>query len=140
MIFARSSSPQTKEGRPHGRKTSCADTATPRSSLLSVPRVRRRRSSAVCSNADVFRLNFSHGTHEDHKKRYDIIRAIEKKVARPISVLADLQGPKLRLGTFADGRVQLATGDRFELDLDGGPGTQQRVSMPHAEVFKALSP
>jgi pyruvate kinase len=92
------------------------------------------------AGADVFRLNFSHGTHEDHKKRYDIIRAIEKEVARPISVLADLQGPKLRLGTFADGRVQLATGDRFELDLDGGLGTQQRVSMPHAEVFEALSP
>src|SRR6478752_3042887 len=115
MIFARSSSPQTKEGRPHGRKTSCADTATPRSSLLSVPRVRRRRSSAVCSNADVFRLNFSHGTHEDHKKRYDIIRAIEREVGRPIGVLADLQGPKLRVGTFTEGRVTLVTGAAFGL-------------------------
>src|SRR6476469_6727484 len=81
------------------------------------------------AGADVFRLNFSHGTHEDHKKRYDIIRAIEREVGRPIGVLADLQGPKLRVGAFANGRVQLATGDRFELDLEGSPRTQQRVSM-----------
>jgi pyruvate kinase len=59
------------------------------------------------AGADVFRLNFSHGTHEDHRKRYDIIRAVEKEMGRPIGVLADLQGPKLRLGTFADGRTQL---------------------------------
>jgi len=90
--------------------------------------------------ADVFRLNFSHGTHEDHKKRYDIIRAVEKQMGHPIGVLADLQGPKLRLGTFSDGRVQLAVGDAFELDLDGGPGSKGRVSMPHPEIFKALSP
>ena len=49
----------------------------------------------------MFRLNFSHGTHEDHKKRYDLIRAIEQEVGRPIGVLVDLQGPKLRVGTFA---------------------------------------
>src|SRR5215831_16188963 len=92
------------------------------------------------AGADVFRLNFSHGTHEDHRKRYDIIRAVEKEMGRPIGVLADLQGPKLRLGTFADGRAQLRAGDKFELDLRGGPGTQQRVSLPHAEIFQALSP
>src|SRR6478736_10237904 len=90
--------------------------------------------------ADVFRLNFSHGTHEDHKKRYDIIRTVERQVGRPIGVLADLQGPKLRLGTFSNGRVQLSVGDSFELDLDGGPGSQGRVSLPHPEIFKALSP
>ena len=92
------------------------------------------------AGADVFRLNFSHGTHEDHRKRYDIIRAVEKEMGRPIGVLADLQGPKLRLGTFADGRTQLRAGDKFQLDLHGGPGTQQRVSLPHAEIFQALSP
>lgn len=92
------------------------------------------------AGADVFRLNFSHGTHEDHRKRYDIIRAIEEETGRPIGVLADLQGPKLRLGTFSEGRVQLATGNRFGLDLHGGPGTAQRVSMPHPEIFRALSP
>ena len=55
------------------------------------------------AGADVFRLNFSHGTHEDHKKRYDMIRAIERDVGRPIGVLLDLQGPKLRLGTLRRG-------------------------------------
>jgi pyruvate kinase len=92
------------------------------------------------AGADVFRLNFSHGTHEDHRKRYDIIRAVERETGRPIGVLADLQGPKLRLGTFAEGRVQLATGDTFGLDLKGGPGTKQRVSLPHPEIFEALAP
>jgi len=92
------------------------------------------------AGADVFRLNFSHGTHEDHRKRYDIIRAVEKETGRPIGVLADLQGPKLRLGTFANGRTQLATGDKFDLDLQGGSGTQQRVSLPHPEIFQALAP
>ena len=92
------------------------------------------------AGADVFRLNFSHGTHEDHKKRYDLIRAIERDTGRPISVLADLQGPKLRVGVFAEGRITLATGAEFNLDLDGGPGTAERVSMPHPEIFQALSP
>jgi pyruvate kinase len=92
------------------------------------------------AGADVFRLNFSHGTHEDHKKRYDLIRAIEQDAGRPIGVLVDLQGPKLRVGTFAAGRVLLAAGAAFGLDLDGGPGDQQRVSLPHPEIFEALTP
>ena len=92
------------------------------------------------AGADVFRLNFSHGTHEDHKKRYDLIRAIERDTGRPIGVLADLQGPKLRLGTFSEGRVTLKTGDAFDIDLDGDPGDQQRVSLPHPEIFQALYP
>src|ERR1700750_3115037 len=68
------------------------------------------------AGADVVRLNFSHGTHPDHKARYDLMRAIEKDVGRPIGVLADLQGPKLRLGAFAHGKVTLATGAEFGLD------------------------
>jgi pyruvate kinase len=92
------------------------------------------------AGADVFRLNFSHGTREDHKKRYDLIRAIERDTGRPIGVLADLQGPKLRLGTFSEGRVTLKTGDGFDIDLDGGPGDQQRVGLPHPEIFQALCP
>jgi pyruvate kinase len=92
------------------------------------------------AGVDVFRLNFSHGTHEDHKKRYDIIRSIEKDVGRPIGVLVDLQGPKLRVGTFTTGRVTLTTGAKFALDLDGGPGGKERVSLPHPEIFQALSP
>lgn len=92
------------------------------------------------AGADVFRLNFSHGTHEDHKQRYDLIRKIEKDVGRPIGLLVDLQGPKLRVGTFAAGRVTLATGAEFTLDLDGGPGDERRISLPHPEIFQALSP
>ncbi len=92
------------------------------------------------AGVDLFRLNFSHGTHEDHKKRYDIIRSIEKDVGRPIGVLVDLQGPKLRVGTFATGRVTLTTGAKFAHDLDGGPGDKERVSLPHPEIFQALSP
>src|SRR5258708_39236861 len=90
------------------------------------------------AGADVFRLNFSHGTHEDHKKRYDLIRSIEKDVGRPIGILVDLQGPKLRVGTFNAGRVILTTGAKFGLDLDGGPGDTERVSLPHPESLQAL--
>ena len=63
------------------------------------------------AGADVFRLNFSHGTHDDHKQRLDTIRAIERDLGRPIGVLLDLQGPKLRIGTFAGGPIQLEAGD-----------------------------
>ena len=59
------------------------------------------------AGADVFRLNFSHGTHDDHQRRLDLIRAIEKDAGRPIGVLLDLQGPKLRIGTFAEGPIKL---------------------------------
>ena len=103
----------------------------------SSPEIIRRLFEA---GADVFRLNFSHGTHEDHKQRYDTIRAIERETGRPIGVLVDLQGPKLRVGAFADGRVTLDTGAAFGLDLDGGPGDERRVSLPHPEIFQALSP
>src|SRR3954470_6663928 len=93
------------------------------------------------AGADVFRLNFSHGTHEDHAQRYAIIRELERETGRPIGVLVDLQGPKLRVGTFAAGRVELATGASFRLDRDTRtPGDVTRVSLPHPEVFQALSP
>ncbi len=92
------------------------------------------------AGADVFRLNFSHGTHADHKQRFDIIRAVERDVGRPIGVLMDLQGPKLRVGTFAAGRIVLKKGALFDLHLDGGPGDEQRVSLPHPEIFRALAP
>src|SRR5215471_10824625 len=91
------------------------------------------------AGADVFRLNFSHGSHEDHKQRLETIRAVERERGRPIGVLLDLQGPKLRIGTFADGPVQLAAQAPFRLDLDTAlPGSQTRVSLPHPEIFAAL--
>lgn len=91
------------------------------------------------AGADVFRLNFSHGTHADHKQRLDTIRAIEIDSGRQIGVLLDLQGPKLRLGTFAKGPVVLKEGDAFRLDLDRDKqGDQTRAPMPHPEIFSAL--
>jgi pyruvate kinase len=92
------------------------------------------------AGADVFRLNFSHGTHEDHKQRLDTIRALEKEVGRPIGILMDLQGPKLRVGRFANGPVTLTAGQNFRLDLDKDkPGDQTRAPLPHPEIFAALS-
>jgi pyruvate kinase len=92
------------------------------------------------AGADVFRLNFSHGTHDEHRQRYELIRAVEEETGRPIGILMDLQGPKLRIGTFGAGRVTLKKGQRFRLDFDGGLGDESRVSMPHPEVFAALAP
>src|SRR5919199_3618483 len=69
------------------------------------------------AGADVFRFNFSHGSHAEHQARYDIVRAIERETGRPIAVLADLQGPKLRVGRLASGPIQLGTGETLRLDL-----------------------
>ena len=91
------------------------------------------------AGADVFRLNFSHGTHEDHKRRLDLIREVERDSGRPIGVLLDLQGPKLRIGTFPEGPIQLVEGKAFRLDLDTRtPGSAARVALPHPEIFAAL--
>lgn len=90
------------------------------------------------AGADVFRLNFSHGTHEEQKARYDIIREVEAEFDRPIGVLADMQGPKLRVGKFANGAEDLAEGQAFRLDLDKAEGDSKRVCLPHKEIFAAL--
>ncbi|MDP3341612.1 pyruvate kinase [Frigidibacter sp.] len=92
------------------------------------------------AGADVFRLNMSHGTHAEQKARYDIIRQIEADTGRPIGVLADLQGPKLRVGTFASGAAELEEGQPFRFDLDEEPGDGHRVCLPHREIFEALQP
>ncbi|MBL6455057.1 pyruvate kinase [Belnapia sp. T6] len=89
------------------------------------------------AGADVFRLNFSHGNHADHAERIAIIRALEAKVGRPIGILADVQGPKLRVGRFQGGRVQLQAGQPFRLDLSPNPGDVRRVQLPHPEIIKA---
>ena len=86
---------------------------------------------------DVFRLNFSHGTHDDHLARITTIRALEKTVGRPIGILADVQGPKLRVGTFAGGRVTLQAGQSFRLDMSPVPGDRTRVQLPHPEIIGA---
>ena len=92
------------------------------------------------TGADVFRLNMSHGTHDDFRARHAIIRQIEKDTGRPIAILADLQGPKLRCGVFADGPHELQDGQAFRFDLDETPGDASRVCLPHTEIFDALEP
>jgi len=87
--------------------------------------------------ADVFRLNFSHGTHEDHQAGIRMIRALEESAGRPIGILADVQGPKLRVGRFGGGRVTLQTGQSFRLDLSPVPGDRHRVELPHPEIIEA---
>jgi pyruvate kinase len=90
------------------------------------------------AGADVFRLNFSHGGHEDHRATYGFIRALEIKQGRPIGILADLQGPKIRIGAFANGPVFLEKGAPFRFDNNDMPGDISRVSLPHAAVLKSL--
>ncbi|MFU8882802.1 MAG: pyruvate kinase [Rhodobacterales bacterium] len=90
------------------------------------------------AGADVFRLNMSHGTHDDIRARHAIIRQIEKDLDSPIAILADLQGPKLRVGSFASGEEELIEGAAFRLDLDPAEGDSTRVCLPHPEIFAAL--
>ncbi|WP_193171905.1 pyruvate kinase [Nisaea nitritireducens] len=90
------------------------------------------------AGVDVFRLNFSHGSHRDHAERLRVIRDLEKTTGRPIAVMADLQGPKLRIGSFTDGKIELKAGAKFRLDLDRAPGDQKRVCLPHTEIFEAI--
>ena len=90
------------------------------------------------AGADVFRLNFSHGTHQDHQQRYQIIRDVEKKWNRPIGIMLDLQGPKLRVGQFVNGAVTLQQGQKFKLDLKTDLGSAERVNFPHADILAAL--
>jgi len=91
------------------------------------------------SGIDVFRLNFSHGAQEDHARTHSLIRAIEAEKERPIGILADLQGPKLRVGQFKNDSAQLETGQTFTLDRNEEPGDETRVELPHPEIFEALT-
>lgn len=91
------------------------------------------------AGADVFRFNFSHGSHADHQLRYDIVRDIEKELGRPIAILADLQGPKLRIGQFSGGKISVNAGAEFVLDQNPAPGDATRVCLPHPELFAAVS-
>lgn len=90
------------------------------------------------AGADVFRLNMSHGTHDEQRARHAIVRQVEKDLDRPICILADLQGPKLRCGTFAAGATEIEEGQPFRFDLDDTPGESHRVCLPHPEIFAAL--
>ncbi len=90
------------------------------------------------TGADVFRLNMSHGDHDEIRERHRIIREIERELDSPIGILADLQGPKLRVGTFANPEEELVEGQSFRFDLNEAEGDATRVCLPHPEIFKAL--
>ena len=90
------------------------------------------------AGADIFRLNFSHGNHDDHRKRVFHIRQYEKRLGRPIAILGDLQGPKIRIGIFKKTYVILKNNQRFVLDLNPKEGDQNRVFLPHKEIFKSV--
>lgn len=114
------------------RLTKIVATLGPASSSVDVIR------SLFQAGVDVFRLNFSHGKQEDHAARIAIIRGLEQEFARPICVMGDLQGPKLRVATFKDGAIAVAPGHRLRLDLSREPGDATRVGLPHPEIFAAL--
>lgn len=99
-----------------------------------------RLQALFAAGADVFRFNFSHGSHDEHALRLDRLRAIERRYGRPIAAFADLQGPKLRLGTFAGGKATLATGATFRLELGETGGDDRHAPLPHPDVFAALRP
>ncbi len=92
------------------------------------------------AGADAFRVNMSHGEHAVHAETIAAIRALERKVNRPITILCDLQGPKLRVGKFKEGRAVIRHSGHFTLDRNPEPGDENRVQLPHPELFGILRP
>ena len=92
------------------------------------------------AGVDTFRLNFSHGTHQDHAAVHAAIRALEKDVGRPIGILQDLQGPKIRIGTLKDGALALSEGETIRFVLEGKDGDRTSIPLPHPEIFEAILP
>ncbi|MFA7457045.1 MAG: pyruvate kinase [Micavibrio sp.] len=90
------------------------------------------------AGVDVFRMNFSHGTHEAHRKNLETARAMEKEYGRPIGILADLQGPKNRIGKFVGDGITFTEGHKIRFDLDATPGDERRVCLPHPEVIGVM--
>jgi pyruvate kinase len=88
--------------------------------------------------ADIFRINMSHSSHDVLRARVKQLRAMEAKYNRPVGILADLQGPKLRVGTFKEGSAMLVNGQRFTLDSNPEPGDVTRVHLPHPEILEPL--
>jgi pyruvate kinase len=103
----------------------------------SKPEIIRRLFEA---GADVFRINMSHASHETLTELHRAIRKIEADAGRPIGILVDLQGPKLRIGEFSGGSAELDEGKIFRFDRNEEPGSSQRVYLPHPEIFQAVEP
>jgi pyruvate kinase len=92
------------------------------------------------AGVDTFRMNFSHGTQADHAKVHAAIRALEKDVGRPIGILQDLQGPKIRVGTIKDGKITVTVGETIRFVRHGADGDRSAIPLPHDEIFKAIMP
>jgi pyruvate kinase len=116
------------------RRTKIVATLGPASSGQSVI------ANLFAAGADVFRINMSHTSHERMRELVAAIRAVETEHGRPIGILVDLQGPKLRVGSFANGPATLIKGETFVLDGDSRPGDPARVHLPHPEIFAAVEP
>jgi pyruvate kinase len=116
----------------HPRQTKIVATLGPASSTEEMLR------KLIKAGVDVFRLNFSHGTHKDHQERVTMIRTIEADIGKPLGIIADMQGPKLRVGQFKDGEIKLKKSMKIRLDLDETLGDETRVNLPHPEVIKVL--
>ena len=116
------------------RRTKIVATLGPASSGQSVI------AKLFAAGADVFRINMSHTSHERMRELVAAIRAVETEHGRPIGILVDLQGPKLRVGSFANGPATLIKGETFVLDGDSRPGDAARVHLPHPEIFAAVEP
>ena len=117
---------------PRGRKVKILATVGPASRE---PEMLRRLFRA---GVDAFRVNMSHGDHATHAETIKAIRALESEFDRPIAILADLQGPKLRVGTFKDGKAVIRHSGHFTLDRKDEPGDETRVCLPHPELFGLL--
>jgi len=131
-VSGKSGARKTARIDPRGRKVKILATVGPASRS---PEMLRRLFRA---GVDAFRVNMSHGTHTDHAAAIGNIRALEKEFARPIAILADLQGPKLRVGEFVGGKAVIRHGGHFNLDRDPSPGDDSRVCLPHPELFGIL--
>src|SRR5262249_62375343 len=94
----------------------------------------------VAAGMDVARLNFSHGDHADHAMRYNLVRQASADAGRPIGILADLQGPKIRLGRFANGRETWANGETVTITSDDVVGTHDRVSCTYKKLPEEVRP
>jgi pyruvate kinase len=119
---------------PRSRKVKILATLGPASSDARMIR------KLMLAGADAFRINMSHGDQKQKAKLVDAIRALEKELRRPTTILFDLQGPKLRVGHFEGGRAVLEKGKRFILDRDDKAGDSKRVQLPHVEIFESIRP
>ena len=90
------------------------------------------------AGVDTFRLNFSHGTHDDHARVHAAIRALESEVGHPIGILQDLQGPKIRVGTIRDGKLEVEAGETIRFVRSGSDGDRDSIPLPHPEIFAAV--